>query len=1585
MKIRKLQKYITICIIVCIFATLLAGSYAFFADRVNRNVEFQIATFSKDGYQIVRSAPVIPYAAGETVPITITETNSKAEDINSSIKMTAVWDSPDANSKLWGNASSEDNLVIMFGKETVAYSIESDRSISFLVPKHIIKASNTVTSELKFIIPNSLTATGNIETSFEEITISQAPTGFTQTFDHNELNADEELDFTTSIVWDMSKNSDMSVYGYLDPTFEGNSGEYGLIVTGSGAMRSWADSTSSSHSVYKDDVVELTIDSGVTTIGDNAFKGFRNVTSVAIPNSVTIIGTSAFESTGIIGELTIPASVTEIKDRAFAELPNVNEITFDHTSGNITLPSNGSVFLVSIYNSANPLRTKVNTSIKDVLDYNWAKDNRGYTVTVKSVTGAGVTADPLIAINGKTISLTVDEEDGYKYNGSNVNWVENSTNKSLTLTKDERFFVMPASDILITPNIELITYSITYHLNNGTQGFGAPLNYYVTSETFSLLTPTRIGYTFVGWTGSNGTTPQTTVSILKGSIGDKTYTANWIDITPPDLTVNNLPSYTNNSSTTVSGTVEDQGSGVDSVILIIGDAEYKATIQSNGFWTANVDLIMGNNDISVIAKDKAGNISSETVSTLRANVYNDGNGGFSGEVPPSEEPDPPVEIPEENLPKVIEFTNGTFDVIENFKPGEYKTVEYESTYLRPKYPVAYRNILWSKWLVTEDASGNVISTEADDIALSDIDKKYSTYIVYDFETDQALTMNDVDGDSVELWCISEDADDTLENAVYMAAYLNRADDRTSRHIAMWNGSEYIAIDADADIAAINTFTESYTVINTKQVLVTAPSTSKEYVYIPSGTMKAGAGMTWAQWLVSDYNTTGRTDMIIRDSNYNEISVDSTIVDGKSYGFTEPSTPPGLYKTGSNYTELLTSWDDLIAAGNITVTNGELTSDRKLAGDLMLPDDSTITAIGSNAFYGAPLTGITIPSSVVSIGLTAFLDSSLTSIIIPDSVTALGMQAFANCESLESVTIGKGVGTIGQMCFMSCPNLKSVTLSENLSIIQMAAFGACTSLTDIIIPNTVTTINSQAFANCTSLKSVTIGSGVSSIGAKAFQNTGLTSAIFLTTSGWTAGKTSVNVTNASNAATYLKTTYVSSSWKCSAATTASVLTINELPYLSENATGDDDFVPAKEVNEDSTFIGITQSIYSMPDMAVMNVLAAESAPQNYILDGWLVGSDFGQETVSLEDIEDTLNVVYTDAPDYSLTLTPLYRPMTDAEKLLAFAEEELGEEESKDDYVLCCGEEKGFTKYGDHYDLPYGDWCATFIGYGMDQIGLDGMPFNPSCPKWIDQAVEEELYYLSSEYIPAPGDIVFMDFNEDDSSDHVGIIKEFDLENGTYQAYEGNHNNAVELVTRTFDSRTTGYMPISEFGEFAEVEVPDASTDSNDLTATPSAPAAQQEAPSQEVPADTEPVTETEAPAEPVVEPQEPVSGHTEEPSEPVVVPVEPVTPAPSEPSEEEQPTEQVIESLEPSTEVPEGKENFPSTSSDVPAAASFEEQDPSELIPAAEPEAIVSATPSEVIAEIPEPAVTKPQVESEVPSESETPDPAETSEAAETE
>ena len=71
-----------------------------------------------------------------------------------------------------------------------------------------------------------------------------------------------------------------------------------------------------------------------------------------------------------------------------------------------------------------------------------------------------------------------------------------------------------------------IEYTISYELNNGSAS-NLRINYNIETNNFILATPTREGYTFLGWTGDNGNDPELTVTIEKGTYGNLSFEANW--------------------------------------------------------------------------------------------------------------------------------------------------------------------------------------------------------------------------------------------------------------------------------------------------------------------------------------------------------------------------------------------------------------------------------------------------------------------------------------------------------------------------------------------------------------------------------------------------------------------------------------------------------------------------------------------------------------------------------------------------------------------------------------------------------------------------------------------------------------------------------------------------------------------------------------------------------------------------------------------------------------------------------------------------------------------------------------------------
>lgn len=86
---------------------------------------------------------------------------------------------------------------------------------------------------------------------------------------------------------------------------------------------------------------------------------------------------------------------------------------------------------------------------------------------------------------------------------------------------------MPAKNLTVTAQWSPDIYAITYNLDGGTAS-GNPDFYTVESAAITLNQPTRIGYTFTGWSGTNLTGEDNlTVTIPTGSIGNRSYTAHW--------------------------------------------------------------------------------------------------------------------------------------------------------------------------------------------------------------------------------------------------------------------------------------------------------------------------------------------------------------------------------------------------------------------------------------------------------------------------------------------------------------------------------------------------------------------------------------------------------------------------------------------------------------------------------------------------------------------------------------------------------------------------------------------------------------------------------------------------------------------------------------------------------------------------------------------------------------------------------------------------------------------------------------------------------------------------------------------------
>jgi uncharacterized protein (TIGR02145 family)/uncharacterized repeat protein (TIGR02543 family) len=154
----------------------------------------------------------------------------------------------------------------------------------------------------------------------------------------------------------------------------------------------------------------------------------------------------------------------------------------------------------------------------------YAKWNAVYTVSFNANNGSGTAPSAQTANAGSSVTLPDGSglsRSGYTFGGWNTNSNGTGTNYNVSTT------YTPNGSITFYAKWNIVTYAITYTLNSGTVSPANPASYTIETPAFTLTNPTRTGYRFAGWTGTNGTTPQIAVSVPRGNTGDKNYTANW--------------------------------------------------------------------------------------------------------------------------------------------------------------------------------------------------------------------------------------------------------------------------------------------------------------------------------------------------------------------------------------------------------------------------------------------------------------------------------------------------------------------------------------------------------------------------------------------------------------------------------------------------------------------------------------------------------------------------------------------------------------------------------------------------------------------------------------------------------------------------------------------------------------------------------------------------------------------------------------------------------------------------------------------------------------------------------------------------
>lgn len=664
---------------------------------------------------------------------------------------------------------------------------------------------------------------------------------------------------------------------------------------------------------------------------------------------------------------------------------------------------------------------------------------------------------------------------------------------------------------------DVTDYPISYQLNGGTVS-GNPIKYTALTKTFTLIHPTRPGYTFIGWSGTDIEGLSMTVTVTRGTVGNREYVAHW------KANTNTVTFHPNGGSGSMSAqeictdasaalaknlfsragyTFIGWSTSPAGAVEYVDQAQYAMETESNydlyAVWKANDNTLVLNGNTST-----SGSMSSQTMATdskgnLPKNTYQKTGYTFIGW---ATTPDGAVVYLDG-----AEYTMGTdatvtlyaaweansYKVILNPENGGKQgeaTVRYDQNFA---LTVPTREgYIFDGWFLKVGGNGD--------------------------------RLTDKDGKSVSVWKVGNDV------TVY-ASWLG-----TAGLVYSENGDSYTltgVTDKNMDSAYIPEY------YNGKPVTAIAENafagcTVLTYIHATPMIERIGhgafAGCSSLSSLTVPFVGSSRT---------------ATEAEGLlTYWFGTASADGceeiwQYYLNADGYDESSSAFIPS-SLHTITLTDATRIPYGAFAYATMLTsvDLGEVSVIEARAFeYATEIKTITLPETLTAIGDFAFAHTSVSSFVIPGSVNEIGRAILAGCTKLKALTIpyvGKTIsaegeeaklgwffgtssyngteavtlnGTtyyvptalvkvvvtkavkIGDFAFYGMKNLTEIVLPDTVETIGITVFAYCSKLERMTL-NNVTVIGSSAFQGCTSLKTVHFGNKLKTIGGAAFASTKL---------------------------------------------------------------------------------------------------------------------------------------------------------------------------------------------------------------------------------------------------------------------------------------------------------------------------------------------------------------------------------------------------------------------------------------------------------------------------------------------------------------
>lgn len=643
-----------------------------------------------------------------------------------------------------------------------------------------------------------------------------------------------------------------------------------------------------------------------------------------------------------------------------------------------------------------------------------------------------------IISSGEDVNVKYILNGGTSMEGDYVTYSSDTEVTTLIVPKKEGYWLAKwsLSDYFYTKanSIEIVLdavwsdeYKITYELNGGASESN-PQRYNKDGDEIVLKNPTRKGYTFIGWTGTDLSGLTMEVTIPRGSYGDREYIANWekhgkITYNLNGGSAKNITTYTfqDDDFTLINPTrtgftfIGWTGTDLDGLTMEVtipkgshGDREFTANWRANSY-TISLDANGGKVDVASISVDYQ---SKYSLPTPNRDYYT-----FSGW-----------------------YDGGTKYSDNLWKKADDITLVAKWTPV--KYIISYNLNTGLNTGANSEENPKLYTVETPTITLQEPTRKGYKFLGWYRDAEYKQKVTEISKGShgdVVLYA-------KWEVATYTITY-------------NFNGG-----------VASGTVKKTFTINDLPVALPTATKTDCVFL----------------GWKNTDYNGASITSI----KECGDITVYATFMDvylqlelhEPYYSWDDDETYYSVKKYSGSAS--VVDIPDYYEGYPVRKIGSSAFKDNTTIISVNIPN--TVNEIGSSAFDGCTaLTRIIIPDGVTAISSYTFEGcASLLSVSIPDTVTFIGASAFSGCSSLSAIVLPRNLSTLESYAFKNCIKLTEISVPGTVSELPSYAFYGCTNLETVELNEGLTRINYNAFTS-KKINKIVIPKSVSYISSTAF--------------------------------------------------------------------------------------------------------------------------------------------------------------------------------------------------------------------------------------------------------------------------------------------------------------------------------------------------------------------------------------------------------------------------------------------------------------------------------------------------------------------